>query len=112
MRAALPREVAALGGGGRLSVVHGARVLADECAGQAAHPARPWTAETLVNAASCSKLVTAVAVARLVDLGLLAYDEPIASYWPGFECGGKGAVTVCDVLTHRARLHFPPTTIE
>lgn len=109
MKAALAREVAAHGGGGRVSLVQGMRVLADECAGMAALPSRAWNSATLVNVASCSKLVTAVAVARLVDRGLLAYDAPVAAHWPAFAQAGKGALTLCQLLTHRGRLHFPPT---
>ncbi len=45
-----------------------------------------------------------MAAATLVDRGALELDAPVATYWPEFAGGGKGAVTVRDVLCHRAGL--------
>ena len=41
---------------------------------------------------------------RLVDRGLLSYDEPVARYWPEFGANGKDDITVRDVLRHRSGL--------
>lgn len=41
---------------------------------------------------------------RLVDRGLLAYDTPVAEYWPEFDANGKSAITIRDVMRHRAGL--------
>lgn len=75
---------------------------------------RPWTGDTLVNVWSTTKLATAVCVARCVDLGLVAYDQPVAEIWPAFAAGGKGAVTVAQCLSHQAGLpgFAAPTTVE
>jgi CubicO group peptidase (beta-lactamase class C family) len=40
-----------------------------------------FTNDTLINSASCTKGVTNICVARLVDSGLLDYDAPIVKYW-------------------------------
>jgi len=67
--------------------------------------ARPWTPDTLAISFSTTKGVASTVIHRLADRGVLDYDEPVASYWPEFGAGGKGRVTVRDLLTHRAGLH-------
>lgn len=64
----------------------------------------PWTADTLVNVWSTTKGVTALAVAHLVDQGLIDYAAPVARYWPEFAQGGKAEVTVSQLLSHQAGL--------
>jgi len=65
---------------------------------------RPWTADTLVNVWSTTKLATAVCVALLVDRGLIAYDQPVAEVWPEFAQAGKARVTIAQVMSHQAGL--------
>ena len=65
---------------------------------------RPWQRDTLVNVWSASKGVLALAAAMLVDRGRLAYDAPVARYWPEFAQGGKQAITVDQVMSHQAGL--------
>lgn len=50
--------------------------------------------DTLVNVYSSGKSLEAIALASLVDQGLLQYEAPIASYWPAFGAQGKENVTV------------------
>jgi CubicO group peptidase (beta-lactamase class C family) len=75
---------------------------------------RPWTADTLVNVWSTTKLATAVAVALLVDRGLIAYDQPVAEVWPQFAQAGKDRVTIAQVMSHQAGLpgFAAPTTLD
>ena len=75
---------------------------------------RPWTADTLVNVWSTTKAAAAVAVARLVDRGLIAYDQPVAEVWPEFAAAGKGAITIAQVVSHQAGLpgFVEPTTLD
>ena len=42
---------------------------------------------------------------RLVDRGLIDYDEPVATYWPEFAAAGKERITVRQLLNHSAGLH-------
>ncbi|MFC4123595.1 serine hydrolase domain-containing protein [Nocardia rhizosphaerae] len=70
---------------------------------------RPWTADTAPIVFSATKGVTATVVHRLADRGLIDYQAPVAEYWPRFAAKGKGAITVADVLTHRAGLSSLPT---
>ena len=80
--------------------------VVDICTGTAdAAGRRPWTPDTLAISFSTTKGVASTVIHRLADRGQLAYDEPVATYWPEFAAGGKGRVTVRDVLTHRAGLH-------
>ena len=75
---------------------------------------RPWTADTLVNVWSTTKLAAAVAVARLVDRGLIAYEQPVAEVWPEFAAAGKADVTIAQAMSHQAGLpgFADPTTLD
>jgi CubicO group peptidase (beta-lactamase class C family) len=65
---------------------------------------RPWTPQTLALSFSTTKGVVSTVIHRLVDRGLVGYDEPVAAYWPEFAVGGKDRVTVRHLLSHRAGL--------
>jgi len=62
------------------------------------------TAATLFPVFSCSKAVSALVIAWLVEHGKLDYDAPVADLWPEFAAEGKGAVTVAQALSHQAGL--------
>ena len=64
----------------------------------------PWETDTLVQVASCSKVIVAIAILMLWDRGLLDLDEPIATYWPEFAQNGKAAITTRQVLVHSSGL--------
>lgn len=92
-------------GGGALVVRMGGETVVDLCTGSAdARGRRPWTPHTLALSFSTTKGVASTVIHRMADHGLIDYDEPVATYWPEFGAGGKGRVTVRDVLTHRAGL--------
>lgn len=92
-------------GGGALVVRMGGETVVDLCTGwtDRAHT-RPWKPETLALSFSTTKGIASTVIHRLAERGELAYDDPIATYWPEFAAGGKGRVTVRDLLTHRAGL--------
>jgi CubicO group peptidase (beta-lactamase class C family) len=92
-------------GGGALVVrLRGATVL-DLCTGWADRAqTRPWQPETLALSFSTTKGIASTVIHRLAERDALVYDEPVATYWPEFAAGGKGRVTVRDLLTHRAGL--------
>ena len=60
--------------------------------------------DSLLPVYSSSKGATAVVVALLVQRGQLDLDATVASYWPEFAQGGKGSVTVRQLLSHQAGL--------
>lgn len=66
--------------------------------------AEPWTEATLALVFSATKGMAAAALALARSRGYFEYDEPVATYWPGFARGGKGDVTVRELLGHRAGL--------
>jgi CubicO group peptidase (beta-lactamase class C family) len=64
----------------------------------------PWEEDTLVLMYSTSKGLAAMTVALAHSRGWLAFDTPVASYWPEFAQNGKDRVTVRQLLAHQAGL--------
>jgi CubicO group peptidase (beta-lactamase class C family) len=65
---------------------------------------RPWERDTLVNAYSVGKGLTAMLVLSLVESGELDLDAPIMKIWPEFGVEGKEKTTLRMLLAHRAGL--------
>lgn len=104
--AALEEAIATHGETGlQVAAYHGGRLVIDTFAG-AADPdtGQLVDGDTLFTAFSMSKGVTATIVHRLVERGILAYDTPLARWWPAFGAHGKGAITLRHALSHRAGL--------
>src|SRR5690606_13345554 len=70
----------------------------------------PVTTESPFCGFSTAKGVSAAIMAMLIEDGAFAATDPVAEYLPGFEAGGKGRITIGDVLTHAAGVPFvtPP----
>jgi CubicO group peptidase (beta-lactamase class C family) len=65
----------------------------------------PMTVETVFDLASVTKVMaTTMAVALLVDRDLVDPDAPVRHYLPDFDDGGREAITVRHLLTHRSGL--------
>lgn len=91
--------------GASLCVYHRGEQVVDLWGGHRdAARAIDWTPDTLVNVWSTTKGVTAIALATLVDQGLIDYAAPVARYWPEFAQAGKGEITVAQLLSHQAGL--------
>jgi CubicO group peptidase (beta-lactamase class C family) len=90
---------------GAIAVVRDGETLVDLCGG-AGDPrnGRPWQADTRACCFSVGKGVLSILALRLIGRGLLDPSQPVASVWPEFAAAGKGAITLCDVMTHRAGL--------
>ncbi len=58
--------------------------------------------DTLTGVFSSTKGAAYLAVALLIQAGELELDREVTAYWPEFGAEGKGAVTVRDLLSHRA----------
>jgi CubicO group peptidase (beta-lactamase class C family) len=65
---------------------------------------RPWHEHTLVDVFSVGKPMAVVCLLLLSERGGVDLDAPVARYWPEFVVGGKGAITVRELLAHRAGL--------
>lgn len=71
-----------------------------------------FSADAIANVFSSGKSLEAIAVATLVDKGLLNYDEKITTYWPEFGANGKDGVTVADLMRHEAGLANFDTSLD
>jgi uncharacterized protein YbbC (DUF1343 family)/CubicO group peptidase (beta-lactamase class C family) len=65
----------------------------------------PMTLDTEFDLASLTKVIaTTTAIMQLVEARRIDLDAPVARYWPAFASGGKGAVTVRQLLAHTSGL--------
>jgi CubicO group peptidase (beta-lactamase class C family) len=65
-------------------------------------PDVPASAATLFTTASATKMLTSLAVARLIDRGRLGFDTPVAEAVPALASApGAAGVTIRDLLGHR-----------
>lgn len=74
--------------------------------------ARAWAPDTTNVVFSCSKGLSAILLARLHEQGRLNLLEPIRELWPEFDAFGKGALSIADVLAHRAGVSVPPADVS
>ncbi|MGB8353639.1 MAG: serine hydrolase domain-containing protein [Chthoniobacteraceae bacterium] len=65
---------------------------------------KQWTASTLVLFWSATKGLAASCVLHSLHRQGLSPDTKVCDFWPEFAQGGKGAITVGQVLSHRAGL--------
>ncbi|HEX4905986.1 MAG TPA: serine hydrolase domain-containing protein [Acidimicrobiales bacterium] len=63
-----------------------------------------WRRDTMVTVFSTTKGMAAAAMAVAHSRGLFGLDEAVATYWPEFAQAGKAAITVRQLLSHRAGL--------
>jgi CubicO group peptidase (beta-lactamase class C family) len=73
---------------------------------------RPLKPDHLMPVASTTKIMITLCLLMLVGRGKLDLDSPIATWWPQFAQGGKGAVTLRDLFSHEtgAPGFDPPVT--
>jgi CubicO group peptidase (beta-lactamase class C family) len=93
--------------GAAVAVYHGNELVVDLAAGSDPVRDQPFTRESLMMVASCSKGATATCVLMLADAGVLDLDAPVASYWPEFGQAGKGEIPLRWVLSHQVGLPYP-----
>jgi len=94
--------------GAALAVRHRGRLVVDLWGG-VGDPAtgEPWSEDSLSVIFSCTKGLTSLLAARLVQEGRLDYEDPVTDYWPEFGAAGKDRTRVGDLLAHRAGLSAP-----
>jgi len=70
-----------------------------------------WTPDTRMHVASLSKIVTAIAMTRLLDEAGLPPSTPIIDYLPSYWAKGPnvGQITFAELMTHRSGLAFGAT---
>ncbi len=91
-------------GGSALHVRHHGKTVVDLWQGQADDDGRAWAHDTPTVVFSCTKGLLSLLIVRLVQEGRLDLDVPVATYWPEFAAAGKEAITVRQLLSHRAGL--------
>ncbi len=105
VREAFARNLAKREVGAACCVHRDGRPVVDIWGGYADREARrPWLRDTSVLLFSSTKGPTAALVHLLVERGVLDLDAPVARYWPEFAARGKQAITLREVLSHRAGL--------
>lgn len=99
--------------GARFALVEAGELVVDLWAGFADRArTKPFDAKTLTPVFSTTKAIAALLIARLVDQGKLAYDQPVADVWPEFAAAGKQAITVEQVMSHQEGLSGFPDEME
>ena len=86
------------GYGAQLAAFARGRLVADLWAGDG------MTGDALTGLYSITKGAAHLVVALLVQDGVLALQRRVTEYWPEFRGGGKDALTLRDLLAHRAGL--------
>lgn len=92
-------------GGAAVAVYHHGELVVDAWTGSRDASGTPWERDTMATSFSTTKGVVSTVVHRLVDRGELAYDDPVAEYWPEFGTAGKDRITIRHLLTHQAGMH-------
>lgn len=89
---------------GTVLIAHRGRPVLERAWGLARRgPDVEATPATLFTTASTTKMLTSVAIGRLIDGGLLTLDTPVARAVPALASApGAGGVTIRDLLGHRA----------
>ncbi len=91
--------------GASVAIVHDGEMVVDLWGGCAdAERATPWQRDTIVNVWSTTKTMTALCALMLADRGDIAFDAPVAKYWPEFAANGKDAIEVRHLMSHTAGL--------
>ncbi|CAD5209566.1 unnamed protein product [Bursaphelenchus okinawaensis] len=93
--------------GAAFAVYHKNRLVVDLWGGYADKECeRLWQKDTLNVTFSSTKAVTALCMAKLVDMKKVQYDDLVTKYWPEFWKNGKEKITVQWVMSHMAGLPY------
>jgi hypothetical protein len=71
-----------------------------------------WTADIRMHVASCSKIVTAIAMTKLLNDKNMGYDTAIIDYLPAYWTKGPNVnkITFAELMTHTSGLAFGDTS--
>ncbi len=89
--------------GAQLAVCRRGKLVLDLHGGVDAN-GKAVAADSLICILSATKALTAMVVHTLHDRRVFQYDDRVAKYWPQFATRGKEAITIRQVLSHRAGL--------
>ncbi|KAF8960954.1 hypothetical protein BGZ46_001466 [Entomortierella lignicola] len=66
----------------------------------------PYTNDTLQQVYSSGKAIEGIVIARMVQRGLLNYDDKVSKYWPEFAQNGKEDVRLVDFMVHESGVFY------
>lgn len=92
-------------GGAAVCVYHRGECVVDLWGGVRDEAGQPWLRDTMSPSFSTTKGVATTLLHRMVDQGLLDYDDRVAKHWPEFAQAGKDRITVRQVLSHQSGLY-------
>jgi len=101
----LRRQLQRSKGGAAVCIYHRGECVVDLWGGARDSAGTPWTRDTMSPSFSTTKGVASTILHRLVDRGLLDYDDRVATHWPEFGQAGKDGITVRQVLSHQSGLY-------
>lgn len=94
--------------GAQLAVFQHGVPLLELAGGSTFEGGEPVTPSTLFQMRSITKLLATLVALRSLERGRFGLDDPVAAYWPGFGRNGKDAITVRQVMSHRAGIPDGP----
>ena len=89
--------------GGQVFVWASGQVVADFAVGSSYH-GRPAAVSDVARLYCAVKPVISCCLARAADLGKIRLDDYVTDYLPEFSGGGKGTITIRQLLNHTSRL--------
>ena len=99
--------------GGQYVIGNTNEILEEDCFGtlDGSHPVQK---DSLYDLASLTKVVTSIAVMRLLQQGLLCMEDTLSeflpdidSFYPTYQGVDKGTITLLQIMTHTSKLHGP-----
>ncbi|MDQ6623106.1 MAG: beta-lactamase family protein, partial [Verrucomicrobiota bacterium] len=83
---------------------HGQPVLDLHGGYRDAQRTHPWTGDTLVLIWSATKGLGAACLLHVLEQNRIGLERRVAEFWPEFGGGGKGEVSLGQLLSHQAGL--------
>lgn len=91
--------------GSQLVIYHKGELVVD-LAGKSNRENSNYSFDTLQTIFSSGKNMECICVAKLVQQGLLSYDDKVSDYWPEFGQNKKQDITIADVMRHESGVPF------
>lgn len=94
--------------GAQLAVYRDGELAISLAGGLDAPGGNPVTETTLFQIRSVTKALTALVMLTLYDRGRFSFEDPVIKYWPEFGQNGKEAITIAQIMSHRAGIPDGP----
>ncbi|QGQ98053.1 class A beta-lactamase-related serine hydrolase [Paenibacillus psychroresistens] len=84
------------------------RIIAKEALGSSGFNGTSFSVDAIRPVQSIVKIITALAVLKLVEQGKLNLEDKITRYLHELDCNGFRGITLRHLLTHQSGMHFDP----